>query len=321
MPTSGYCGPAFQLVDECASTSFTRADAGSPDRPLVVKGAVHDWPAWTRWSFDRLAELRYPDGTRAVGRFQQGLVEQGATQPLPVLPVAPYLRELSQAARRPLPAEVGLLPQTRRSSLAPGEPFRLNWAHMRSFAPDRRYLADWPVLQEFPALRRDFDIRPLWPGRRWTWAYMFVGPANTVTGLHQDIHDNWFCQVRGTKEVILVPRDQTPHMCVSRKYNLGSVLSEIDISALDLSGRGASAFAKARGLYARVEAGDALFIPKNTWHAVVALEPSISLAVFGLTALEVATAGAWAELKHVLHRLRLYRWRNCVCHAARVHGR
>jgi lysine-specific demethylase 8 len=52
----------------------------------------------------------------------------------------------------------------------------------------------------------------------------------------------------------------------------------------------------------------------------VALEPSISLAVFGLTALEVATAGAWAELKNLLHKLRLYRWRNCVCHAARTLG-
>jgi len=50
----------------------------------------------------------------------------------------------------------------------------------------------------------------------------------------------------------------------------------------------------------------------------VALEPSISLAVFGLTALEVITAGAWAEFKHLLHRLRLYRWRNCICHDART---
>jgi len=318
MPTSGYRGPAFRLVDECTSDRLTRDHTATPDKPLLVKGAVRDWPAWTRWSFDQLAELRYPDGTEAVGRFQQGLVEQGDTQPLPVLPVAPFLRDLSRAARNPLPADVGLLPPTRRSALAPGEPFRLNWAHLQSFTPNRQYLADWPVLQEFPALRRDFDIRTLWTGRRWTWAYMFVGPANTVTGLHQDIHDNWFCQVRGTKEVILIPRDQTPHMCVSRKYNLGSVLSEINISALDRPGRGASEFAKTHGFYARVEAGDALFIPKNTWHAVVALEPSISLAVFGLTALEVVTVGAWAELKNALHRLRLFRWRNCVCHAART---
>ena len=67
--------------------------------------------------------------------------------------------------------------------------------------------------------------------------------------------------------------------------------------------------------------GSTLYIPKNTWHTVVALEPSISLAVFGLTALEVVTVGAWAEFKHLLHRLKLYRWRNCVCHNARTRSR
>src|SRR5581483_11574761 len=110
----------------------------------------------------------------------------------------------------------------------------------------------------------------------------------------------------------------TPHMCVSGKYNLGSVLSHVNISKLDRPGREAEEFAKTHGFYARVEAGDALFIPKYTWHAVVSLAPSISLAVFGLKALEVITAGAWAEFKHLLHRLRLYRWRNCICHDART---
>jgi lysine-specific demethylase 8 len=66
-----------------------------------------------------------------------------------------------------------------------------------------------------------------------------------------------------------------------------------------------------------VEAGDALFIPKNTWHTVVSLAPSISLATFGLTTMEMLTAGAWAEFKNVLHLLRLYKWRNCVCHRSR----
>jgi lysine-specific demethylase 8 len=320
MSATGYRGPTFRLVEECPFELYGGDKAKTPDRPLLVKGAVGAWPAWERWSFEQLAELRHSDGSPAVGRFQQGLVEQGATQPQPVLPVGPYFRELGEASEKPVSADIGLLPLNRRSYLAPDQSFHLNWDHLHSFAPSRRYLADWPALQQFPALRKDFDIRTLWPGQRWTWAYMFVGPANTVTGLHQDIHDNWFCQVRGTKELILIPQDQTPHMCVSRKYNLGSVLSTINVFALDHGRSEAIEFAKTNGYYARVEAGDALYIPKNTWHAVVALEPSISLAVFGLTALDVVTAGAWAEFKNVLHKLRLYKWRNCVCHAARTMG-
>jgi len=72
-------------------------------------------------------------------------------------------------------------------------------------------------------------------------------------------------------------------MCISEKYDWGATLSDINISRLPEQPQQLAAFEKTRGLYARVETGDALFIPKRTWHAVVALEPSISLGVFGLT--------------------------------------
>ncbi len=115
----------------------------------------------------------------------------------------------------------------------------------------------------------------------------------------------------------LVTGDQSRHMCPSQKFDWGATLSAIDITRLAEQERERAAFEKVRGLYARVEAGDALFIPKRTWHAVVAREPSISLAVFGLTPAEVVINGGWAELKGLLHRLRLYRWGNCACHKAR----
>jgi hypothetical protein len=44
------------------------------------------------------------------------------------------------------------------------------------------------------------------------------------------------------------------------------------------------------------------------------MEPSISLAVFGLTPAEIVVGGGMEELKSLLHRLRLYCWGNCVCH-------
>ena len=75
-----------------------------------------------------------------------------------------------------------------------------------------------------------------------------------------------------------------------------------------------SDFAKTNGLYARCEPGDALFVPKKTWHCVVALEPSISLAVFGLTLPEILIGGGSAEARNLLHKLHLYRWGNCTCH-------
>jgi lysine-specific demethylase 8 len=252
-----------------------------------------------------------------VFRFQNGLVEQGVTRPPLDLPVAPYIRDLARAAERARAApddDAGLLPRRRWERLAAGETFHLDWAYLKRFRPNRVYLAQWNILDEFPALRGDFAIRRLWPGWRYTWEFVFIGPADTVTGLHHDFPNNWFCQVRGTKEVVLFPPDQARHMCRARKYDWGATLSDIDITRLDEQPTERAAFARARGLYARVEAGDALFIPRRTWHTVVALEPSVSLAVFGLTPWEVVTGGGPSEVRHLLHKLRLYRWGNCTCH-------
>jgi len=309
-------GPLFEFVPETTWEAFRKDRPPSLRTPLLVKGAVKAWPAWERWTFGNLARLKRADASEVVCRFQEGLVEQGNTRPLPRLPVAPYLLELDETSRGAPRSPEGLLPGDRRRELAPGARFLLDWSHLRGFAPNRRYLADWPILQEFPELREDFEIRTLWPGLRWTWEYVFIGPAHTVTGLHRDIHNNWFCQIRGTKELILFPPEESPRMCSSGKYNLGSVLSRIDISRLHEQPEESAQFVRTRGHYVRAEAGDALYIPKNTWHAVVSLEPSISLGVFGLNAWEIATEGAWAEFKNVLHRLHLYRWRNCICHEA-----
>jgi len=316
MSGTGYRGPLFTLAEEIPWDSLVRDGFRSFNKPLLVKGAVRAWPAGVKWTFSHLADLRRPDGREIICRFQDGLVEQGSTRPLPYLPVAPYLRELAQAAKDVASPPEGLLPESRRRDLRPGDQFPLRWDYLRSLEQNRKYLADWPILEEFPALRQDFALRTLWPGLRWSWEYVFIGPSQTLTGLHLDIHNNWFCQIQGTKELILFWPEESPRMFPSKKYNLGSVLSTVDLSRIGDDSRLAAEFEQARGIYVRAEPGDALYIPKNTWHAVVALTPSISLGIFGLTAWEVLTEGAWSELKHVLHRLKLYHWRNCICNEA-----
>jgi lysine-specific demethylase 8 len=310
-----YSGPAFERIDEVEWEDIARRRGfGARTLPLLIKGAVRAWPAWDRWSFESLAELRRPDGSEFVFRFQNGLVEQGVTRPPLDLPIGPYIRELSRSAGKTKRDDAGLVPLRRFTQIARGERFHLDWSHMGSFEPDRVYLAQWNILDECPRMRQDFAIRRLWPGWRYTWEFVFIGPANTITGLHYDFPNNWFCQVRGTKEVILFPSDQARFMCKSRKYDWGATLSDIDISRLDEQPRERATFEKAKGLYARVEAGDALFIPKRTWHAVVAQEPSISLGVFGLTPWEIITGGGPSEFRSLLHKLHLYRWGNCTCH-------
>lgn len=312
---SAYQGPAFQLVDTIDAEQLAAEGGFRPrSRPLLVKGAVKQWPAWSCWSFSALAELKRPGGGEVVSSFQNGLVEQGVTkQPLD-LSITPYLQQLeAEASAKPDP-DAGLCPSRQWSQLQPGEEFRLNWEHMKTFKPSKLYLAQWDILKEFPKMREDFAIRTLWKGWRWTWEYVFIGPANTVTGLHYDFPNNWFCQVRGVKEFLLFPPENSPLMHKSRKYDWGATLSDINIAKLEEQPEMAADFAQTHGLYARVEPGDALFVPRRTWHCVVAREPSISLAVFGLTLPEILVGGGAAEVRNVLHKLHLYRWGNCTCH-------
>jgi len=316
---SEYLGPSFQLIEQVNAEDLDKIGGfGARNTPILIKGAVKAWPAWERWSFDYLASLRCPDDKEVVFQFQDGLCEQGNTNPEPVLPVMPYIAKLADTARQPVPADRGLLTAERYGKLQPGETFHLDWSYMQSFKADKLYLGQWHILDVFPHLRKDFAIKDLWPGLRLTWEYVFIGPAQTVTGVHHDFPHNWFCQVRGTKEVMLFAPNQRKHMCKSTRFDWGATLSKIDISNLPAQPVESAEFAKATGVYARVEAGDALFIPKGYWHSVVALEPCISLAVFGLTPWEVAVEGSQSEVWRLLHMMGLYARGNCTCHKSKV---
>jgi hypothetical protein len=311
---AAYRGPPFRLVDTVTSAELERQGGFRPRRrPLLVKGALTTWPAWEKWSFGKLAELRRADGSELVTSFQNGLTEQGLTREPLALPLGPYLRELDAAAARPRDPRRGLVPDDRLAGLQPGEDFHLDWGHL-DFPPDRTYLAVWYLFDDFPRLRADLAIRSLWPGLRSTWAYAFIGPSDTVTGLHNDYPDNWFCMVRGVKEFVLFPPEYTACISPSRKFDSGGDLSDTDVTRLGEQPERAAKLAQAQGLYARVEAGDALFIPRKTWHAVVALAPSISVGVFGLSPLDMLTGGVKSLARDWLHALGLYRKGHCTCH-------
>ena len=313
-----YQGPAFRLVDTISSDQLARQGGFRPRaRPLLIKGALNDWPATQQWSFASFAALRRKDGSELVTSFQNGLTEQDATRAPLKQTISPYLLKLDEIARKPRDSTRGLVPDTVLGKLIPGETFHANWKHL-DFPPDRAYLAVWNIFDDFPQLKRDLRIRALWPGLRTTWEYAFIGPADTVTGLHNDYPDNWFCQFRGVKEFVLFPPENRAFLSPSPRFDSGGEVCYTNVTKLGEPSEYRDRFAQANGLYARVERGDALFIPKKTWHAVVALEPSISVGVFGLSVPELITAGIPSLTRDILHSWGLYQRGNCTCH--RIEG-
>jgi lysine-specific demethylase 8 len=317
---SGREGPEFRLVDTVTLEEFERQGGlVASNKPFLVRGGVTNWPAWETWSFEHFARLARQARRSVMATFQNGLIEQGDTQPPIEQPLEPYVRQLGQesataASGRP---DIGLCPDRVLATLQPGDAFRLDWGYLESFRPNKVYLGQWDILRAFPQLKLDLRLERMWRRRR-NYPFIWIGPANTVTGLHTDYPDNWFCQFCGEKEFLLFPAAEDRFLSPSSKYDFGARLSRIDIMGLANGGPETQLFAEAQGIYARVRPGDAMFVPRNTWHCVVALEPAISLSVFGLTVADMVLQGPRRIGLDVLHNFGMYRRGNCTCHGAKT---
>lgn len=107
------------------------------------------------------------------------------------------------------------------------------------------------------------------------WTSMWFGPAGTVTPLHHDTANVFFCQIFGRKSFVLVPPFELD--LIGDMHH--SVYSSFDPGRSDLEG--ASDLAAASKKLTKevvLAAGEALFVPVGWWHHVQALDVSISLA-------------------------------------------
>lgn len=310
-------GPVMRRVLEASSVD----GAARRGEPVLVRGALADIAGRAEWTFGGLAAFCDEHAPTTAALLQTGVIEQGATPPTVRRSVAEYLRELAALEdERPDPF-IGFAVPGAYEAAAPGEPVAIAWDGIGD-RRDREYLQLWELFDAVPAVRDLVPIRRLWPRRReLTWGYGFAGPGGTLTGLHSDISNNWFCQMRGSKEFLLFDDAQRDHLAPSRKFDWGSELSDVDIAHLDrLPSDVRDRFASATGWVARIDAGDVLFVPGRTWHAVRARTPSLSLGVFGLRPGQIARDGVPIMTKKLLHRAHLYRWGNCACHETTVHA-
>ena len=110
----------------------------------------------------------------------------------------------------------------------------------------------------------------------------------------------------------------------ARRYDYAATLSSVDLMALSeaVAGGGKAdaeaeavlrRFSTVKGWYVRMRPGDALWVPAGVWHSVVALQPSLSVSLFGLSPTEMLFNGAWMLFLDVLHKLGLWRAQSCTC--------
>lgn len=135
----------------------------------------------------------------------------------------------------------------------------------------------FPVFKHKPELLKDFGYPDI-TSRYVKIPFMFFGPKNAFTRMHQDIDlsNVFLTQFAGRRRVVLFAPDQSPLL-----YKLPfNVHSTVDIDHPDYETYPAMRYAK--GSEGVLENGDTLFIPSGYWHHIEYLEGGFGLSVRSL---------------------------------------
>ena len=211
------------------------------NRPVVMTGAMDDWPAFKRWTFP---ELKRRFGERVVSvqanRGSDANYEQNSERLRREMTFGEYV-ELVEAS-----GETNDFYITANNSGANKEALKELWNDI--------------VL--FPQYLRDDD-----PNNR---GFFWFGPKGTVTPLHHDLTNNFMAQVRGRKRVRLIAPYELAHV-----YNNRHCYTQVDLDRIDYDRF--PLFRNVTIADVEIGPGDLLFLPVGWWHYVRGLEVSITM--------------------------------------------
>jgi hypothetical protein len=207
-----------------------------PQKPVVLRGLWKQYPAYTKWNMDFFR--------KAMGNFEVSLFSSKQANPSETLTVAH-----------------AKMPFNQYLDLIENEPTDL-----------RLFL--FPVFKHKPELLKDFDY-PKITRRYLKIPFMFFGPKQSITRMHQDIDMSnvFLTQFTGRKRVVLFPPDQSD-LLYRLPFNVHSI---VDIDQPDFDSYPGLKYAK--GMSTVLEFGDTLFMPSGYWHHIEYLEGGFGLSV------------------------------------------
>jgi hypothetical protein len=211
------------------------------NRPVVMTGAMADWPALTRWTFP---ELKRRFGERVVSvqanRSSDAKYEQNSERLRREMSFSEYV-ELVESS---------------------GETNDFYITANNAGTNTEALKALWDDIVPFPEYLRDDD-----PNNR---GFFWFGPKGTITPLHHDLTNNFMAQVRGRKRVRLVAPCELAHL-----YNNRHCYTQVDLDRIDYERF--PLFRDVTITDVEIGPGDLLFLPVGWWHHVRGLEISITM--------------------------------------------
>lgn len=213
--------------------------------PVIVAGAVADWPAVARWTPDYL-KTHIGDQIVQVqaNRDKNPDYEIYKDRHLRQMTFADFIDQIS------------------------GSNGANNNLYMTAYNASHNDRALSAVRGDMGTIERYLD--PASDGR---YGMMWIGPAGTITPMHHDLTNNLLVQVAGRKIIKLIPAAQVDVMY--NHLHVFSAVSDIENPAFDINRF--PDFARARVLDVTLVPGDALFIPIGWWHQVRSLDFSVTL--------------------------------------------
>jgi ribosomal protein L16 Arg81 hydroxylase len=211
----------------------------APRRPVIIVGAMEDWPARLLWSAESLA-----------ARFCE--------RPVPVASVA---------ERRVINDPAMGIPYREEALGACIE-------RLQSGCPVDGY-AMFLLEQTLPELEDDLRTPSFAPRAPWAIRKFWLSAADTRSPLHMDLPDNLFAQFVGRKRVTLYSPSQELRLYRHAPWSRIPQVSRVDAEDPNLARF--PRFARARSVRCVVAPGELLYIPRFWWHQVRSLEFAVSV--------------------------------------------
>lgn len=213
-----------------------------PQKPVIIENFINDWPAFTKWDLDYMAEVA---GDKLVPLYDDRPVDyrDGFNQPHAKMKMAEYIQLLKKE-------------------------------------PTRYRIFLWNILKEVPELQKDFSYPDFGLKLIKGLPMLFFGGEDSYTFMHYDIDlaNIFHFHFHGKKEVILFDQDQNdyiykiPHSLIVRE--------DIDFSNPDY--KKWPALKKAKGFKGNLAHGEVLYMPEGYWHYMKYITPGFSMSLRGI---------------------------------------
>eukprot|EP00892_Ulva_mutabilis_P005356 jgi/Ulvmu1/3192/UM015_0233.1 len=274
-----------------------RKEFWKQDQPVIISGALCDWPALDKWKHMQWWNTMHGRRTvpLEVGGYQSphwhealsSISEFVASYMIPSIQrdrvasaagarggTEPEVLQIASGACK-VQTSAGRHAGSSNADAAAAE-------HQRDQGSRVAYVAQHRIFDQIPQLLEDVSAPRIW-SKGYEVMNMWMGTRGTITPLHWDSMDNFFCQVAGAKYVRLYAQNQTPLLYVVRsraasgshhRESQGNI-SSVNVEEPDQIAH--PAFVTAKFTHAVLLPGDMLFIPARCWHYVRSLSTSISV--------------------------------------------